>query len=277
MHRMRSWRSLAVDKNLLRDLSWEHGDLMTITMYDSVDLSMIPGDAQAVGAYVDGKWATYTAAKAKFPKADILSIAVFAADDADCLDIETGDATPVQAAAWMLRQFTRKVARPCLYASASTMTQIITAMDAAGVSRSDLRLWSAHYTGVAHICGPQTCKLIPVAADGTQWTDQALGKNLDESLLADDFFGVKVNPVVTYSPVTSQLPTLSAGMKDSDLTHWYIRRLQAILNYVYGYPTSITGTYDAMTASSVKMLQARDGLTQDGVCGPLTWGKVISG
>ena len=83
---------------------------MTITMYDSVDLSMIPGDAQAVGAYVDGKWATYTAAKAKFPKADILSIAVFAADDADCLDIETGDATPVQAAAWVLRQFARKVA-----------------------------------------------------------------------------------------------------------------------------------------------------------------------
>lgn len=244
---------------------------MSIIMYDSVDLSQVPANAPAVAAYVDGRFANVPEARKRFPQAHILTIAVFAKDDADCLDIETGDATPAQAAGWVARQFARGVKRPCLYASAGTMQVILESVNAAGISRDTLRLWSAHYTMRSHICGPHSCKEMTQDADGTQWTDRALDRNLDQSLLNDGFFGTGVS----YDAITTQMPQLSTGMDDRNLPHWYVRRLQALLNYVYGYPCNLTGTYDAMTANAVRMVQGRYGLTQDGICGKDTWTKVI--
>lgn len=246
---------------------------MTITMYDAITLDNLPSDGKYFAGYVGGDWVTYPEIKARFPGATVLSIAINASETAQCLDIENGDAVPSDAPAWVLRQ---KTPRPCLYASVSAMNGVVAILDTAGISRTSVRLWSAHYGNGAHICGPATCKLMNVTADGTQWTKTVNGTSVDQSLLSNDFFGSPVL-MITCSTVTSQLPTLSAGMKDSDLSHWYIRRLQAILNYVYGYPCNVTGTYDATTVNAVKLLQARDGLTQDGVCGPLTWGKVIGG
>ena len=245
---------------------------MTITMYDAITLDNLPSDGKYFAGYVGGNWVTYPQIKARFPGATVLSIAINASETAQCLDIETGDAVPADAPAWVLHQ---KTPRPCLYASVSTMNTLISILNTAGISRASVRLWSAHYTHSAHICGPSTCNQMSVAADGTQWTDNALGKSLDQSLLNDDFFGG--GSLVTYSAVTSQLPQLTLGMKDADLPHWYVRRVQAILNYVYGYPVNLTGVYDAMTVAAVKLLQAREGLTQDGVCGPVTWAKLVGG
>jgi hypothetical protein len=246
-------------------------------MYDSVDLSQVPANAPAVAAYTDGRFANVPEARARFPGAHILTIAVFAKDDADCLDIERGDATPDQAAGWVARQLARGVKRPCLYASASVMQVILESVSVAGVSRDTVRLWSAHYTMESHICGPHSCKAMTLPADGTQWTDRALGKNLDQSLLDDDFFGTVSPPALDLEAIMNALPQLSLGMKDKDLPHWYIRRLQALLNYVYGYPCNLTGTYDAMTANAVRMLQRRYGITEDGITGKDTWAKVIGG
>jgi Putative peptidoglycan binding domain len=254
-----------------------------ITMYDSVDLDNIPADATAVAAYTDGRFANFAEAKIKFPEADILSIAVFAADDAMALDIETGDASPESAAAWVTRQLARGVSRPCLYADASTMIQVIGAMNAAGIPRNTLRLWSAHYTSTAHICGPSSCGALPEDADGTQWTDTARGINLDESLLSADFFGsTPPQAVVTYltqeeMDFMSTLPVLQEGMNDKNFPHWYIHRLQAILAVVYGYKVVSDGAYGPVTTEAVKALQGDLGLVQDGVCGPVTWSKVIAG
>ena len=244
-----------------------------ITMSDSVDLDMIPADTEALAVYVDGRFADVAEAKARFPHAKILSIAVFAKDDADCLDVETGDATPAQSAGWVARQLARGLKRPVLYASASVMPEILSAMKAAGVSRSLLRLWSAHYTFSPHICGPASCRAMSISADGTQWTDRFHGKNLDESLLLPDFFG-GISPL---EEIVNNLPELSPGMTDADLPHWYVRRLQAILNYVYGYPCNVTGTYDTMTVNAVRMLQKRYALAVDGITGKDTWTKVIGG
>jgi hypothetical protein len=146
-------------------------------MFDSVDLAQIPAGAQAAACYVNGRFANSAEARDRFPRARILTIAVTADADADCLDIETGDATPGQAAAWFLRQKARGVSRPCLYASASVMdTQVIPALNAAGIGAGEIRLWSAHYTMAAHICGPATCRAMSISADGTQWTDRAMGR-----------------------------------------------------------------------------------------------------
>ena len=74
------------------------------------------------------------------------------------------------------------------------MDALVTALGGAGISRAEVRLWSAHYGQGKHICGPGTCGY--PAADGTQWTDTAPGRNgseIDESLLKDGFFGGSVS------------------------------------------------------------------------------------
>lgn len=253
-----------------------------ITMFDSVDTPLLPlGAGFAYAAYIDGKFANASQIRARFFAANILTIAVFARDDADCLDVETGDATPAQAAGWVTRQLSRGVKRPCLYASASVMPQILSVMKTAGVSRNLLRLWSAHYTHKSHICGPATCREMSISADGTQFTDRARGINLDQSLLLDDFFGealTSLEAIVNNFPVL-KLP--SAGqpfMSDGDFPHWYIRRLQLILNGIYGlYKGSIDGIYGTATAAAVKALQGQLKLAQDSTCGPVTWVRVIGG
>lgn len=125
-----------------------------------------------------------------FPRAYHLSIAVKAGEDAECLDIERGDAVPYPAPAWVRRQRARGVRRPVLYASVSSMGTVLAALEANGITPSAVRLWTAHYTGYPHVCSPQNCGYgLSAPADATQWTDRALNLNLDESLCNDSFFG----------------------------------------------------------------------------------------
>lgn len=168
---------------------------MTLAMFDSVDVSQIPADAVAAAGYTSGDWPTFPELAARCPHAELLSIAVNAGEDAECLDVETGDATAADIPDWQERQRGKGVTRPCIYADASTMeADVLPVLSSAKISRGSVRLWSAHYTNAAHICGPDSCKAVSIAMDGTQWTDQALGRNLDESLLAADFFAVPAPP-----------------------------------------------------------------------------------
>ena len=161
---------------------------MTLLMYDSINVATLPSHAQADAGYVDGRWPTFTS----LPPAQYhLSIAVFASDNADCLDVEPGDAVNSQAPAW----WRRATGNHYLYTSASNVAALVSTMGRAGIPRSAYKIWSAHYTFTAHICGPGTCGY--PQADATQYTDNA-GGNLDVSLCADDFFGAA--PVPTPPP-----------------------------------------------------------------------------
>ncbi len=162
-----------------------------ISMFDSITLSTIPPNPQAVAGYVGGYWPTYHPLCVKFPKAYHLSIAVSASEDADCLDIEAGDAVPAQAPGWVVRQQHRGVYRPVVYSSVSQMPKVIDALTRGGIARTEVRVWTAHYTYAAHI---------ETGSDGTQWTDHALGRNLDESLLVPDFFQGHVSVPVVNPP-----------------------------------------------------------------------------
>ena len=168
-----------------------------IVMYDSVSLSQIPADARAVAGYDGGNWPTFRQLAGRWPHAHRLSIAVNAAEDGDCLDVENGDAIPADAPGWFRQQKARGVALPCFYGSVSVIPQIEAILAAHGIDRSQYRVWSAHYTGQPHICGP-ACGL-GHPADGTQWTDKALGRDLDESLLRDDFFAMP-DPLAALTP-----------------------------------------------------------------------------
>ncbi len=252
---------------------------MPITMFDDVTLSLLPSNAAAYAGYVDGEFSNFSKLQAKFPKAHLLSIAVSASSDADCLDIETGDATPGDAFDWVIRQFERGIKRPVLYASASTMGTIISLMNSGDVPRSTLRLWSAHYTRSPHFCGPHTCGAVSIDVDGTQWTDLALGVSLDQSILSDDFFGaVPVPPVNNDWQVTmmNNLPVISPNDTDA-VGPWYVHRVQALLTDIFGYKVAIDGIFGPDSVSAVKKLQEAYGLTTDGIVDPQTWAVLVTG
>ena len=159
---------------------------MTITMWDSITISEIPANAEAVAGYTSGHWPTYPELVKRFPHAHVLSIAVQASQRARCLDCEPGDASVAQAPQWFRTLADRTQGPPVLYTSASSVGQLIAAMAGAGIKRSEYLIWSAHYTFKEHICAPGTCGYLP--ADATQWTDKALGRNLDQSICSDHFF-----------------------------------------------------------------------------------------
>ena len=138
-----------------------------IVMFDAIDIAQIPAGPQAVAGYVDGRWPTAQALAARFPHAKLLTIAVSAAGDAEALDIEAGDATPPEAAAWHQRQQARGVARPCLYASVDLMqSAVLPVMKAAEIDRGAVRIWTAHYAG-KHICGPSSCGELAIDASAS--------------------------------------------------------------------------------------------------------------
>lgn len=186
---------------------------MTLRMLDSITPANLPPGADAYLGYVDGTWPDFQAEVQRFPGAHVLGLAVTAADDAEGLDVENRDATPDEAPSWARRQLGKGVRRPVIYASAAAIPQVIAALDVRGLARPNVRLLSAHYTHVAHICGPASCAYPGVpACDGTQWTDRAAGLKgslIDESELLDDFFGAAVKPIPV--PATRQEDNMATG------------------------------------------------------------------
>lgn len=181
-----------------------------ITMYDSAFNNQFPAGGQAYAAYVDGQVGNqpnYPYIVAAYPQAFHLSITLDPGLDADTLDIEAGAATPESAAAWYQRQKARGVSRPCFYASASVMqAAVIPVILAAQFPRAGVRLWSAHYGFGEHICAPDTCGLVSMAMDGTQWTDCAMGKTLDQSILLPGFFTTPPAPEYVEFDMSLQCP-----------------------------------------------------------------------
>jgi hypothetical protein len=151
--------------------------------FDSVDLSQIPASAGAVAGYTGGRWPTdsHDALREKFPHAYVLSIAVNAGEDASCLDVESGDATPADVPGWVKRQLSLGKVRPCVYASLSVMPAIAASLH--GVHRQTYRLWVADYDSLA-----RAEELLKQGFGACQWTSNALGRDLDQSLCKPGFY-----------------------------------------------------------------------------------------
>lgn len=166
-------------------------------MYDAVNVTAIPRDAEAVAGYVNGRWPTYWALVTEFPQAKKLSIAVDAFHDADCLDVERFDASPDQAPAWVKKQIARGVKRPVVYCSVAEAATVLRYLGLHGVKRDQIRLWTAHYTGRAHRCSP-VCRFgLWTVADATQFSSTSV----DTSLVSATFFG----PVLTRAQLRARI------------------------------------------------------------------------
>lgn len=93
-------------------------------MYDSVDASKIPTDAEIVAGYINGKYKWSDDDWARFPNAQKVRIQIFipghdVIDDGDVLDIEAGDAPKEEAQQAAERFVSMRPGRPCIYTSKS--------------------------------------------------------------------------------------------------------------------------------------------------------------
>ena len=173
--------------SVLRDFAVKHSSLpgRPRRMFDSVSVAEIPVNARAVAGYVGGRWTTYDQLKGKHPY--VVPIAIDAQEVAHCLDIEAGDASNAEVARWLHTYANSNW--PILYTSLSNAQALVNELAAGGIHRLSYRLWTAHYTGHPHRCTGRECGYqLELKADATQWTDKALGRNLDESLLSYNFF-----------------------------------------------------------------------------------------
>jgi hypothetical protein len=198
--------------------------MSTLVMYDDTNAALIPATASIIGYYVDGLYANGAAIAKRFPRAELVGIAVRAADDADALDVENGDAVTSDVYGWLNRQIARKVYRPPVYISVSRVDLLMETMNANRFPRGAYRLWSAHYGAGQHICGPDSCKLTKTECDWTQWTDTYNGVSLDASLLSDTPFGPPPAPApkvvsdaqmqAALSGIAGSLGVLVAGLSE---------------------------------------------------------------
>ena len=198
--------------------------LATAEMYDSVNVSQIPTGAKYVAGYSDGLF-TNAVTMAHLPwHPHVTTVAVFSGGRAECGDFEPGDMTPAQAPAWYRADKAAGFAKPCLYSSIwEFVHQVIPTLNAAHIARSSYWAWDADYTFVRHL---------DAGFDATQWTDKALGRNLDESSATLAFLGVtppkpKPNPLLpkwrgALASTTRALASVNAGLAS-------LKRTQAVL------------------------------------------------
>lgn len=274
---------------------------MTLAMPDSIRTLDLPAGYPAYLGYVDGHWPTahgYTdqngtyqpPLRILFPGAYLVDLTVTGTTlEADGIDCEPGNPSAASAASWASRKLAAAPKfRPVIYASVIGtpgygMHDVLAHLGTLGIPRASVRLLTAHYewktgtgadTANRHICGPSTCGLLPVAADGTQWTDVWPGaaQVVDLSTLRDDFFGTPPPPTWT-EKIVQQLPTVKQGSTGAGVS-----TAQGALiarGYYLGttgkYHDGVDGVFGAYTDTAVRSVQSAHHLTVDGIVGQQTW------
>ena len=164
----------------------------TATMYDTITLGTVPPGPFALAGYTSGYWPTYWPLRRRYPRAHVVSIAVTAANHADCLDVEPGDASPSQVPSWVRGDKSAGFARPCVYSSYwEYVNEIRPILNRAGIGRNQVWEWDANYTYRPHL---------DRGFDATQYTDRALGRNLDASVVTRSFLSIAQPPLVRPKP-----------------------------------------------------------------------------
>jgi hypothetical protein len=146
----------------------------------------LPAGLDAYAGYVNqsGIGITYPGVLSRFPNARHLSITTNGSV-AMCADVESGAMIH-----WTGYEYG--------YCSVSNVNELV-----AKYGRP-ARLWTAHYTGTAHICSPHCTPGLVTSADGTQWVDHG---SWDESLLNDNFFDLTSPPPQGADMVIASTPS----------------------------------------------------------------------
>jgi len=161
--------------------------VVPLTFFDAVDAANIPAGAQAMAGYVDGAYRSLGPMRVRLPEALWLSIATSPSSDAMVLDVEQGDAGPTSAVQWVVGQLRQGVRRPCLYVGLSNVPGLLAALAHSGIQRQQVRLWTAHWTGIAHICGPE-CGISESNRPGATQYESLSRRGVDTNLTTLEWF-----------------------------------------------------------------------------------------
>lgn len=176
---------------------------MTRTMYDAVTVSDVPATATLIAGYGDGYYQNVDAFKARFPHATVVEITVRPADNlGQVLDVENGDATPLQAPAWVAKRRQAGV-DPSVYCNSSTWPQVRAEFAAQGVAEP--HYWVAQYDGDP---------TIPQGAVAKQYQDVG---PYDLSSVADDWPGIdpqEVDMPLSAADLAAIRGELNAALQD---------------------------------------------------------------
>ena len=166
-------------------------------MADSINVNNLPSTFPAYAGYVDGKWPNYSTIVAKFPNAYHVGYAATTNPanwkaQPNGADIERYDWTVTQSPT----AFNHGIR--IFYLSPYTVAKLVTL-----VPRTQIKIITAHYGYGTHICGPNTCNLSPIPADGTQWIDHTT--LWDESILLTNFFTNSPSPSLGDNSMVGQI------------------------------------------------------------------------
>lgn len=156
--------------------------MQTSLLQDTTTPSAISGNPWGVAGYNGGNFPDGPILARLFPHAFHMLIDVFfgQTENADACDAEQGDFTLPQAAIWLPKAKPLNVIKPVGYTSASNIDELVHLCAAQGLQRHEFFVWSAHYTGHPHICGPHTCGF--PEADLTQFWNHQFNRNIDGSM-----------------------------------------------------------------------------------------------
>ena len=154
-------------------------------MADSVTPANLPQGFDVYAGYCDGLYNDVLQIKAMFPGKPVLAFTVFATDIiGDYLDVESGDATPAEAPAWIAKMRLAGHPDPGVYCSEALWTTVKGEFQTQGVIEPPYII--AAYPGPGPV-------MIP-GAIGHQWIDHG---PYDESVVADYIPGVDPFPIPT--------------------------------------------------------------------------------
>ncbi len=173
-----------------------------LLMYDSVTVADLPDGGYAYAGYLDGDFTTWQELVARFLSsgAHLLSVTVNAENWAMChsIDDEPGDEDNAQAAQYALVRLKLNIP-PVIYTSASNLLALYSALADVGVKRSQVLIWSAHYTNKQHFCALHSCGYgSGTPADATQF---ATTDAYDTSVVSPEFFASWATPAKTVPEV----------------------------------------------------------------------------
>lgn len=153
-------------------------------------LAVYCGYASGAPGYRRGSYSNMSGIKARFPGKLYLCVGT------DCIDIETGLAFPSEGPGFVRQWKKDNTNKPVLYANASTMPAVKSALVSAGIPRSAYYLWVAEWNGGG----------IPSGYDAIQ-------NGSNNSFDSDLFQSYMFDPVTPPPPPPPPTPTISVTPK----------------------------------------------------------------
>lgn len=147
-----------------------------VHVYDSTDPAAIPATADFILAYMDGRYQTLVTLARTHPHSRIIQCTVTGRPGVRVCDVERGDLTPEQGAAWAIEE-RNAGRRGWVYASTSTIPLVVKALQARHYMPQICDWWEANYNGASTIApgrqahqyasanDPATSHLAPAGCD----------------------------------------------------------------------------------------------------------------